>query len=67
MAQTRPYVRVVEFGAMLAALPGGEFDPALRPDGTHLTKASSEQVATWLAPLILDAVAKAPEPARVAP
>jgi hypothetical protein len=33
--------------------PGGEFDPAYRPDGVHLTPQSSLELARWLGPRLL--------------
>lgn len=50
-----PEVAVVDLAAHLRSLPGGELDPGLRPDGVHLTEATSRDVAEWLGPAVLAA------------
>lgn len=44
----REGVRVVDFDAYLAARPGGEVDPTLRPDGVHLASVDFPDIAAWL-------------------
>jgi peptidoglycan/LPS O-acetylase OafA/YrhL len=55
-AAGRRNVTIVDLQRHLASLPGGELDPALRPDGVHFTKDSSRQVANWLGPAIVEAL-----------
>ena len=55
VAAARPGVQIVDLAGHLASLPGGEMDPALRPDGVHFTEASGRQVADWLGPAIVAA------------
>jgi len=52
----RADAHVVDLAGHLAALPGGELDPALRPDGVHFTQVTARQVADWLGPAVLAAV-----------
>jgi peptidoglycan/LPS O-acetylase OafA/YrhL len=60
VAVEHPTLRLVDLAGYLRALPGGELDPALRPDGVHFTVESSHVVADWLAPAILAAAGLAP-------
>lgn len=50
LEEARPgKVRVVDLASYMRTLPGGELDPAYRPDGTHLSMEGSLRVATdWL-------------------
>lgn len=50
----------VDLAGHLASLPGGELDPALRPDGVHFTEATATTVAAWLGPAVLAATASLP-------
>jgi peptidoglycan/LPS O-acetylase OafA/YrhL len=52
----RPEMVVVDLAAHLRSLPGGEMDPALRPDGVHFTEKASGALAAWLTSAITDAV-----------
>jgi hypothetical protein len=56
VAATRPNLHVIDLAGYLATLPGGEMDPALRPDGVHLTDASGLRIADWLGPAIITVV-----------
>ena len=55
VAAERPeQMEVLDLAGYLAGLPAGELDPALRPDGVHLTWESAYQVSDdWLGPEIL--------------
>jgi peptidoglycan/LPS O-acetylase OafA/YrhL len=55
-AATRPDVTTIDLGAHLRALPGGEMDPKLRPDGVHFTLGTGRVFANWLGPQVVDAV-----------
>jgi hypothetical protein len=55
VAAAHPDMRVVDLNAYLASLPGGELDPALRPDGVHFTFDTTRQVAAWLGPAVVAA------------
>ncbi|MCU1345886.1 MAG: oatA 5, partial [Acidimicrobiia bacterium] len=55
-AASRPAVHVVDLAGHLASLPGGELDPALRPDGVHFTLVTARQVADWLGPAVVAAI-----------
>jgi len=47
-------VTVIDLAGYLRSTPGGEMDPALRPDGIHLTWDSATAVSNdWLGPAIL--------------
>ncbi|MCP4436186.1 MAG: acyltransferase family protein [Actinomycetia bacterium] len=50
----RPEVEVLDIAAWMNSQPGGEFDPALRPDGVHFSEASTDVVAAWLGPALLE-------------
>jgi hypothetical protein len=63
----RPGLQVIDLAAWLRTRPGGELDPALRPDGVHLTLPSSRIVAAWLAPAIVRAARAAPSVERESP
>jgi hypothetical protein len=57
VAAERPdEVRVIDVAAHLRALPGGEMDPTVRPDGVHVSEEASGPLAQWLAPEILAAL-----------
>jgi lysophospholipase L1-like esterase len=47
-----PNVRILSVAAWLRSQPGGEFAP--RIDGVHFTNASSDAVAQWLVPQLID-------------
>ena len=50
----RPGVaRLIDLRGWMAAQPGGELDPASRPDGIHFTDAYSATVASWLGPQLV--------------
>lgn len=49
----RDGVEILDIAGWMRSQPGGEFDPALRPDGVHFSEASTATVAQWLGPLIL--------------
>jgi hypothetical protein len=57
VAGERDGVAVVDLARYLQRLPGGEMDPAMRPDGVHFTPATAVEVAAWLGPELLAAVA----------
>jgi hypothetical protein len=57
VASEREGVPVVDLAGYLQSLPGGEMDPALRPDGVHFTPETAVEVAAWLGPELLAAVA----------
>jgi hypothetical protein len=61
MAAARPGVVTVDLAGYIDAKPPDE-DERLRPDGVHFTDESSAEVATWLGPQILRAVATEPAP-----
>lgn len=49
-----PGVAILDLALWMAAFPGGDQSPQLRPDGVHLTIESSEMVATqWLGPWVV--------------
>lgn len=51
---TMPGVSILDLALWMRAFPGGEFAPALRPDGAHFTIESSERVAgEWLGPWVI--------------
>lgn len=50
-----PDVGFVDLADWLASLPEGTESLRLRPDGTHFTRLTSVELATWLAPAILEA------------
>jgi hypothetical protein len=41
---------LVDLQGWVAAQPGGEMDPAKRPDGIHFSDDYAPQVAQWLGP-----------------
>ena len=49
----RPEMVELDLVAHLRSLPGGEMDPALRPDGEHFSEEASADLAGWLAPEII--------------
>ena len=49
----RPGAEVLDIAGWMRSQPGGEFNPALRPDGVHFSEESTETVAAWLGPTIL--------------
>jgi hypothetical protein len=61
MAAARPGVVTVDLAGYLDAMPPAE-DERLRPDGVHFTDDTSAEVATWLGPQILTAIAAEPAP-----
>jgi peptidoglycan/LPS O-acetylase OafA/YrhL len=50
-----PRVGFVDLEDWMADLPEGTESLRLRPDGTHFTRLTSVELATWLAPAILEA------------
>lgn len=57
VAAERPHeVWVIDVAAHLRAGPDGEMDPAIRPDGVHVSEEASGPLAQWLAPAILAAL-----------
>jgi peptidoglycan/LPS O-acetylase OafA/YrhL len=67
VAEERPSVVTVDLGEYMRGLPDGEMDPRLRPDGVHFTAETAGEVADWLGPEILAAVAAEPNPAAPPP
>ncbi|HET9611266.1 MAG TPA: acyltransferase [Acidimicrobiales bacterium] len=57
VASEREGVAIVDLAGYLQRLPGGEMDPALRPDGVHFSPESAVDVAAWLGPELVAAVA----------
>jgi peptidoglycan/LPS O-acetylase OafA/YrhL len=55
VAAQRPIVRIVELGDHLAALPGGELDNGLRPDGLHFSNDTTKLIAPWIGEQVLAA------------
>jgi peptidoglycan/LPS O-acetylase OafA/YrhL len=53
VAAERPRVRIVELGAHLASLPGGELDNGLRPDGIHFGNDTTKVIAPWIGEQVL--------------
>ena len=52
----RPQLQVIDLARWLRRQPGGQFDPALRPDGVHFDEdAAANIVAPWLGPEIVRA------------
>jgi peptidoglycan/LPS O-acetylase OafA/YrhL len=51
----RPGFELVELGAWTDAKPDGGFEPDFR-DGTHYQWGAADELGTWLAPQVLDAV-----------
>jgi peptidoglycan/LPS O-acetylase OafA/YrhL len=45
---------LIDLQAWLAAQPGGEVDPAKRPDGVHFTDEYSPEIGAWLGPQLVD-------------
>ncbi len=62
IADERQGVVAVDLAGYLRSLPGGEMDPELRPDGVHFTGETATEVADWLGPAVLAAVAAEPNP-----
>jgi len=60
VADERHGVVTVDLQGLLRSLPGGEMDPALRPDGVHFTPESATELAPRLGPLVLDALEAEP-------
>lgn len=54
-----PDVGFVDLEDWMASTPDGVDSLRLRPDGTHFTRLTSVEVATWLAPAILEAAERA--------
>ncbi len=67
VADERQSVVTIDLGEHLRSLPGGEMDPRLRPDGVHFTAEAATEVADWLGPEVLTAVASEPNPAAPPP
>ena len=57
LARSTSHVRVADFNAAVRALPGGQFDPNLRPDGTHIDMKKAPELVTFVAEQIAHAVA----------
>ncbi len=63
VARARSALRVVDLAQFVETWPGGEFDPALRPDGVHFEPATaSAYVAPWLVSAIRRSLATVPRP-----
>ncbi|MBN2621945.1 MAG: acyltransferase family protein [Acidimicrobiales bacterium] len=62
VADERDSVVAVDLAGYMQRLPGGEMDRELRPDGVHFTVESATEVADWLGPAVLEAVASEPNP-----
>ena len=45
-----PGASTVDLAGYMQARPGGELDPAFRPDGAHLSATGTAEVAKWLGP-----------------
>lgn len=45
-----PNASTIDLAAYMRARPDGELDPAFRPDGAHLSKSGTDEVARWLGP-----------------
>ena len=67
IADERQSVVTVDLGEYMRGLPDGEMDPRLRPDGVHFTAETATEVADWLGPEVLAAVASEPNPAAPPP
>src|SRR5690606_17988825 len=67
IADERQSVVTVDLGDYMRGLPDGEMDPRLRPDGVHFTAETATEVADWLGPEVLAAVASEPNPAAPPP
>lgn len=52
-AERRDRVEVVDLAGFVRAWPEGEFDPGLRPDGSHYSSEGARKVAEFLVPEIL--------------
>ncbi len=57
ICEQREGATVVDLQGYLAGLPGGEMDPRLRPDGVHFENDSATEVAQWLGPQLMHALA----------
>lgn len=55
-AERADVVQVIDLAQYLRNAPGGELDPALRPDGVHLSEQASIELASWLGPQVLGAL-----------
>ncbi len=49
----RPNASILDIASWMRVQPGGEFDPAFRPDGVHFSEVSTDTVAAWLGPVLL--------------
>ena len=67
VADERQSVVTVDLAEYMRGLPDGEMDPRLRPDGVHFTAETATEVADWLGPEVLAAVASEPNPAAPPP
>lgn len=47
---TVPQASMIDLAGYMQSRPGGELDPAFRPDGAHLSAAGTDEVARWLGP-----------------
>ena len=57
IAAERPdVVQVIDLAAHLRGSDEGELDPALRPDGVHLSEEASIELASWLGPKVLESL-----------
>ncbi len=48
-----PNASMVDLAGYARDRPGGELDPAFRPDGAHLSVSGTKEVATWLGPRLV--------------
>ena len=59
VAAARPaFVTLIDLQAFFEQHPGGQLNPAIRPDGVHPSDEFSRVIADWLAPQILDLIPK---------
>lgn len=53
---SEPGATVIDLDTWFSQRPAGPMDPALRPDGVHVSYAGSDIVAGWLGPRLLSAL-----------
>jgi len=58
---------IIDIAGFLRGLPGGEFAPDVRADGVHLTRTSTNVVAAWLLPQLVEAGRATPATAPTDP
>ena len=63
VVKQRPAIHLIDLERFVERWRGGEYDPALRPDGVHFTRESANlYVAPWLGDALLDLPRRADEP-----